>query len=133
MKKITLLFLLSGFIFTASASKNFVTFKSPQKIDSILDAIPAREFNLAAVMRSYNIKVDSIQFSEPDASDINDGSFLNKKADKFIDINLKDPVPTNSECPIIGALSFTLRKGKYLPETRTGNFLVNRICEAPDR
>jgi hypothetical protein len=134
--------LLMGLIFatalvfvtqSAFASKNIATVSLPGKIQNIAEAIPARGSSLAAVMRSYGLEIDSVMLSDADDADINDGSFLNKKGDRFISISLKDPVPTNPECKIMDPFSFTLRKGKYLPESRTANFLLRGKCEAPDR
>jgi hypothetical protein len=118
---------------TALASTNFVSVSAAAKVDEIVSAIPARKSNLTAVLRSYGLTADSALLSEPEESDINDGSFLIRRGDRFIDIRLREPVFTNPECPVMQTISFTLRHGKYLPESRTANFLFSGKCQAPDR
>lgn len=115
----------------AYASKNPITIKSQDKINKITSSIPAQGKSLGYVLNIHALSVSKILLSEADEADINDGSSLYKKGDKFIDIYLKNPLPTNSKCEIWQSFNLILRKGKYFAESRTSNFLLNGKCVAP--
>lgn len=114
------------------ASKNAVTIKSQDKINQLISSIPAQGGRLDYVLSRYGLRVSSILLLEADDADINDGSFMYKKGDKFIDIYLKTPIPSNAQCEIWQPITLLLRKRKYLPQSRTSNFLLKGKCVAPD-
>lgn len=117
----------------AIASKNFISVTDPVEIDKILRKIPARNANLSFFLRRYGLTVESILLSDPDESDISDGSSSSRRGDRFLDINLREPLPAGLECPLFQPISFTLRRGKYLPGTTTANFLSHSKCEPPGK
>lgn len=82
----------------ALASKNFLSERDPAKIANILTNIPAGKNSLDLVLRAYGLKAVSILFSEPDQTDIDNGSFLVLREDRFIDIVLSGPLPHVQEC-----------------------------------
>lgn len=118
---------------SALASKNFVSVSSRAEIDKTLSEIPARGRNLEIVLRHFGLKADSILLAEPDETDIASSSLSIRKGDRFIDINLREPLPAVTECQLFQPISFTLRGGKYLPQTTTANFLARGKCEAPGK
>lgn len=118
---------------SALASKNFVSVRDPAQVSKILSEIPSRDKNLSAVFLRYGLTVESILLSEPDESDITYGSSWIRRGDRFLDINLREPLPAVLECPMFQPISFTLRRGKYLPGTTTANFLSRGQCEPPGK
>jgi hypothetical protein len=118
---------------SAIASKNFVSVRDPAQLSKLLSEIPSRDKNLSTVFLRYGLTVESILLSEPDESDIDDGSSSIRRGDRFLDINLREPLPNVLECPLFQPIAFTLRGGKYLPQTTTANFLSRGKCEAPGK
>jgi hypothetical protein len=116
---------------TAIASKNFVSVRDPAQVSKLLSEIPSRGKNLGVVSLRYGLTVESILLSEPDEFDITDGSSSIRRGDRFVDINLREPLPAVLECPLFQPISFTLRRGKYLPGTTSANFLSRGKCEPP--
>lgn len=115
------------------ASTNFVSVRDHAGVAKILSVIPARGSNLEIVLRQYGLKADSILLSEPEEPDLESSSFLVRKGDRFIDINLREPLPTVLGCQLFQPISFTLRDKKYLPQTTTANFLSRGKCEPPGK
>lgn len=116
---------------TALASKNFILVSNSFQVNKILKSIPARENNLGILLLSYGLTVESVLISEPDESEIMDGTASVRRGDRFIDINLTEPLPRLSECQLFQPISFTFRSGRYLPKTTTANFLSTGKCESP--
>jgi len=123
-------------LFTSAAvlsQPGYRLLEKPKAVDDFLSLIPARESNLAAVMRTYGLRASSIAISPVTTDDVNDGTFLNKKGDISVTIDLVEPVMASAECPVQQPIYLTRRGGRYLADTRTANFLLHRVCEAPNR
>lgn len=115
------------------ASKNFISVTDPAQVNKILSEIPSRDKNLSAVLRRYGLTAESILLSEPDESDVNERSPSIRSGNRFLDINLREPLPSVLECQLFQPISFIFRGGRYLPQTTTANFLFRGKCEAPGK
>ncbi|MES2742467.1 MAG: hypothetical protein V4754_16195 [Pseudomonadota bacterium] len=118
--------------YSAHAVSNQVTLYTPSEIKQVMRAVPVGNDNLLEVMSRLDLVVSNVRIAEADEGDVNDGTFTHRKGDKFFDFKIKDLQGKRLACALSNEFRLTLRKGQYLAESRTSNFLINSKCEGPE-
>lgn len=113
------------------AGRNIVTIDDPIEISTTIHQIPTQEGDLGGTMAKYGLKIKFVQMSKATSEDVQVDTLHYMLDDEFLDLIFDMPLP-ELPCPIMLMASFVERKGIYIPENLTANWLINRICRAPD-
>lgn len=117
---------------TSLGAAEIASITDRKMIGNFLVTIPARHTNMAVILENYGVLVESVNVSEPDKFDIADESGLNEKNDRSIDISMREPIPQSLiSCSRMPSINILKRRGKYIPITKTTNFLMTGRCELP--
>jgi hypothetical protein len=105
--------------------------KDPLEISKVLHAIPAISGDLGSRLQTAGLKVTAISIGRITKGDVAE----NPKHWALGDIELQiltegDPIADG--CRIMGSPTLIKRRGKYLPQDRTGVWLLTGHCALPD-
>lgn len=113
----------------ASAKAKWIS--DPLQISKILHAIPAIHGDLGSRLASAGLRVTSISLDPITKDDVSDDP--ERWAIGDVEVRLvTEGEPQADDCQILGQPSFIKRHGKYMPEDRTGVWLLTGRCELPD-
>ncbi|MCF7536151.1 hypothetical protein [Pseudomonas petrae] len=105
------------------------TVSETSKIQKILDAIPAKEGTFSTRALTLGITVKSIRVEHLSKADVEGDPFSRQGDTDFAIETNADGL--DQDCPILGEAYITKRGGKYLMGSRTANWIVKGLCEAP--
>ena len=100
-------------------------------ISNILHSIPAIDGDLGSRLTSAGLQVKMIGITAVSKEDVIYDSQRSAMGDVEISV-VTDGDPRSGNCQIMGSPTFVKRRGKYLPQDRTGVWLLTGKCELPD-
>ncbi|WP_375592131.1 hypothetical protein [Chitiniphilus eburneus] len=129
---------LAAFAADMDPNPALTTVRDKLEITQVLATIPFQDKSmpyksLADRLPNLNMEIERITFGKVEPLDIEDSGGLLKKGDVFYDFNIKkiNKVVSENYCQISSRFSVVKRKGKWIPQDRTGNFLISNICRVP--
>jgi len=116
---------------SAAAKAEPKTVSDPVQISKILHAIPALGGDLGSRLDSAGMRVTAIHIDPISKNDVADDPLHWTLGDVQISI-FTDGQPLTNGCDVLGSPTFIKRHGKYLPQDRTGVWLITGKCALPD-
>lgn len=108
---------------------------SASQIEAILKAIqaPAGGQNLDERLASLNIRARQVTYGPVTLDDVCTSDGIFKMGDVYYQFITTGPgEAVTRQCPIAELFSLVKRGRRWLPQDRTGNYLINGICKAPN-
>jgi len=121
---------LFGMLPCMAQAKNTLL-SDPVKISQILHSIPAFKGDLGSRLASAGLHVTQIDIDPVSKQDVADDPEQWALGDVEIHV-YTDSEPLSGDCQILGSPTFIKRHGKYLPQDRTGVWLLTGNCALPD-
>lgn len=108
---------------------------SASQISVILKAVPAPAGgqNLDERLTGLNIRARQITYGPVTLDDVCTSDGIFKMGDVYYQFITTGPgEAVTRQCPIAELFSLVKRGRHWLPQDRTGNYLINGICKAPN-
>ncbi|MEJ8675347.1 hypothetical protein [Chromobacterium amazonense] len=108
---------------------------SVSQIEVILNAIPtpAGDQNLGERLAGLDIRARQITYGPVTLDEVCTSNGILKMGDVYYQfITTEAGEAISRQCPIAAMFSLVKRGRHWLPQDRTGNYLINGICKAPD-
>lgn len=124
-------FVLLFYMLSGIAEAKDTLLSDPVKISQILHSIPASKGDLGSRLASAGLHVTQIDIDPVSKQDVADDPEQWALGDVEIHV-YTDGEPLAGDCQILGSPTFIKRHGKYLPQDRTGVWLLTGNCALPD-
>ena len=118
-------------VFSAAAVAEPKTVSDPVQISTILHAIPAIGGDLGSRLDSAGLRVTAINIDPISKDDVADDPQRWALGDVQVSI-FTEGQPLTDGCDVLGSPTFIKRRGKYLPQDRTGVWLTTGKCALPN-
>lgn len=103
--------------------------KESSEIQSLLKSVSTVDGDLGVRFTKVGLRVNAVRLEEISQEDIKEDPML-QPGDVEISI-LTEGTPRSGDCKVLGSPTFIRRKGQFLPQDRTGMWLLTGVCAVP--